>query len=199
MSFMIPEIIATFWYEVQANHGETHVVPCDASGICLENHELADYVEGTIDDPDALTTSKMGYLARLAAPGFMDCTSWAGYKTEREAIEGLLESEGSQEEPKYWESWEYDLHRRLLEIDGLGRFEVCEFSSGYSVRDRITDQDHLMSDGVDVLTSDDPENPAPAVGTEEFRAAWEAMLNADEEETLLAYFPDQHQIEIDAD
>jgi hypothetical protein len=193
-SFMVPEIIETEWYEVEANHGETHVVPIDACGICVTQGECADYVEGSIDDPDALTVRKSGWMARLSAPGFLDCTDWITCDSYREAVEALLEAYGTADDLVH-EEWERDLVLELCALDGQGRFAVIEYSSGYEVMDRVTNQTAWMSDGVDVMTSDDPDAPAPEIGTEEFRAAWEAALNDSADETLEAYFRAQYDIE----
>jgi hypothetical protein len=68
-------------------------------------------------------------------------------------------------------------------------FTVIEYSSFFAVRHNPTGEEHPMGDGVDTLFDGDGKALMP--GTEGFIETWEAVLNADEDETLLAYFP-QH-------
>lgn len=38
-----------------------------------------------------------GYGARLSAPGYLDCTEWSVFETEKEAAEYLLDMYGEEE------------------------------------------------------------------------------------------------------
>ncbi len=203
MSFMQPEIFEDDYYAVECNHGETNIVPADVIShgtiprdvpIATLNGDLADYCEGSPDDPDEPCELKHGWLCRLQAPGYMDSTEWSAFDTEREAIDFVLDFYGTQDDgPR--EDWEIPLELRRLELDGLQRFECVEHSSGFNVTDRITGESHGMSDGVDVDfgTEDSPLT----VGMEGFREAWEASLNENQDETLEAYFPEQFEREND--
>lgn len=66
---------------------------------------------------------------------------------------------------------------------------VIEYSSFYAVRHNISGEEHPMGDGVDTLFDEDAKALNP--GTPGFVETWEAILNADEQTTLEAYFP-QH-------
>ena len=68
-------------------------------------------------------------------------------------------------------------------------FSVIEYSSFFAVRHNPTGQEHPMGDGVDTLFDEDGKALVP--GTPGFVAAWEAALNADEQGTLEAHFPEQ--------
>jgi len=68
----------------------------------------------------------------------------------------------------------------------MGRFVVIEYLSHFSVRDTHTGQERPMSDGVDVLIDHDGTPFSP--GMPGFAEAWAEALNADESETLQAYF-----------
>jgi hypothetical protein len=68
-------------------------------------------------------------------------------------------------------------------------FSVVEYSSFFAVRHNPSGDEHPMGDGVDALFDEDGKALIP--GTPGFIEAWEAALNADEDETLRAYFP-QH-------
>jgi hypothetical protein len=75
----------------------------------------------------------------------------------------------------------------------MGRFIVVEYSSFFAVRDTHTGQEHPLGDGVDTLF--DAEGNALIPGTPGFCEAWAEALNADEAETLEAYFEQQYDKE----
>ncbi len=68
-------------------------------------------------------------------------------------------------------------------------FSVIEYSSFFAVRHNPSGDEHPMGDSVDTLF--DADGKALVPGTPGFVEAWEAVLNADEQVTLEAYFP-QH-------
>lgn len=68
-------------------------------------------------------------------------------------------------------------------------FTVIEYSSFFAVRHNPTGDEHPTGDGVDALFDGDGKAQWP--GTPGFIESWEAVLNADEQSTLGAYFP-QH-------
>jgi hypothetical protein len=68
-------------------------------------------------------------------------------------------------------------------------FTVVEHSSFFAVRHNPSGDEHPMSDGVDSLFDEDGHALSP--GTPGFIETWEEVLNADEDSTLEAYFP-QH-------
>lgn len=68
-------------------------------------------------------------------------------------------------------------------------FNVIEYSSFFTVRHNPTGDEHPMGDGVDTLFDGDCNALCP--GSASFAATWEDVLNADEQTTLEAYFP-QH-------
>ncbi len=68
-------------------------------------------------------------------------------------------------------------------------FTVIEYSSFYAVRHNPSGDEYPMGDGVDTLFDEDGRALVP--GTPGFIEIWEEVLNADEQTTLDAYFP-QH-------
>ena len=70
----------------------------------------------------------------------------------------------------------------------MRRFKVIEYMSFFSVRDTQTGQEQPMGDGVDTLFDADGNGTSP--GTPGFCERWAEALNADECETLAAYFPE---------
>lgn len=75
----------------------------------------------------------------------------------------------------------------------MGRFQVIEYLSFFAIRDTLTGQEKPMGDGVDTLFDGDGTPISP--GTPGFCEAWAGALNADQDETLEAYFPDQAALE----
>lgn len=119
MSFMQPEIWQDRFYTLQTNVG-TETVPVDVCGILEEaddewtpeelSDHFGDYIEGTKIYSCELSS---GWLYRLSAPGFLDCTETGSAETEHEAIETILEMYGNDDNP---EDWEEELQDRLKEI-----------------------------------------------------------------------------------
>ena len=68
-------------------------------------------------------------------------------------------------------------------------FSVIEYSSFFALRHNPSGDEHPMGDGVDSLFDEDGNALKP--GTPHFVETWEQVLNADEQTTLEAYFP-QH-------
>jgi hypothetical protein len=96
---MEPEIIECEYFEVETTQG-TEFVPCDVA----EEDNLSDYVDGEILHVE----QHKGYLARLGMPGYMDCTEWCGFETEKEAKEYLIDMYGTQDDGPH-EEWEEEL------------------------------------------------------------------------------------------
>jgi len=73
------------------------------------------------------------------------------------------------------------------------RFKVNEYSSGFSVTDTVTGEDHWISDGVDLLST--PTGKSVSPGSKTFVEKLERSLNVNPDETLEAYFPEQYEKE----
>jgi hypothetical protein len=71
----------------------------------------------------------------------------------------------------------------------MGRFTVIEYLSFFAVRDTETGQERPIGDGVDTLFDADGDSISPE--TPSFCEQWAEALNADQAETMAAYFPDQ--------
>lgn len=105
--FMRPSFYNGAYYEIETKQG-TSYVPSDVQSISAERltaldlaaelgdqtsyqklaKPFADYVEGTISN---IIHHERGTLARLSAPGYMDCTEWTAYDSEHEALIALCE------------------------------------------------------------------------------------------------------------
>lgn len=91
MSFMQKQIIYDLCFIVETTHG-SEVIPSDVLNRTAATHveAMLDYLEGTPLDEDELVAVSEGWLCRLSAPGYMDCTPWSGpYETEAEAEEAI--------------------------------------------------------------------------------------------------------------
>jgi hypothetical protein len=90
-SFMKPQITHESFYRVETSDG-TETVPFDAAGAVLCNADLQAYCEGDVDEPGDRPTLQTAFLARLSAPGYMDCTDWASFESAEEAAQYLLDT-----------------------------------------------------------------------------------------------------------
>ena len=98
MGFMQPQIYRDSFFRVETSIG-TEIVPSDVIGrtVGTAAEAFSNYCEGTINDPDECVECEHGWLARLSAPGYMDCTDWTAHKTEQEAREYLDEMYGDDD------------------------------------------------------------------------------------------------------
>ncbi len=87
MPFMEKQIIESGYVECETSEG-TEIVPLDLVGGDPSIDSLADFVSGEISE---FTVHEKGFLSRLSAPGYMDCTEWSAHETEKEAEESLAE------------------------------------------------------------------------------------------------------------
>ena len=94
MPHMQTEVVFGTYFEVDTTHG-TEIVPTDACGHTMttvaEALRMPDY---EVDSWYAECPVKEGWLARLSAPGYLDCTDWSAFETETEAREFLEEFYG---------------------------------------------------------------------------------------------------------
>ena len=95
MAFMQPQIYKGEYFAVDTTCG-TEIVPCDVVGRTIAVHveALLNYLEGTPCDPEETCEVKTGWLARMSAPGYLDCTSWSVYRTESDAQNQMSELYG---------------------------------------------------------------------------------------------------------
>lgn len=120
MSFMQPEIWFDEFYTLETDCG-TETVPVDVCGILEETddewtpEELADHFGDYIEGQKIYSAELCsGWMYRLSAPGFLDCTETGSAETEQEAIESILELYGNDDSP---EDWEEALRDRLTKLN----------------------------------------------------------------------------------
>ena len=106
MTFMKPVIEFGKWYEIDSPCGVS-VVPFDIIGtihqafLCnppssYARKRVLDYAECS-DAKDIWTIEiREGFGARLSASGYMDCTEWTVFDSEKEAKEYLVEMYDSE-------------------------------------------------------------------------------------------------------
>ena len=95
-SFMQPDVREGDYFEVSTSYG-MEVVPTDVCGRTMTT--IADalrlYLDGKPTDEDDECEVKHGWLARMSAPGYMDCTPWTAFETEAGAHAALQEMYGN--------------------------------------------------------------------------------------------------------
>lgn len=97
-SFMQPEILRERYFTVETTYG-TECVPASCVPCSHDTHAsaLRDYVEGKLVDPSEPVECKMGWIARLQAPGYMDATEWAAFSSFEEAANYLIDTYADNE------------------------------------------------------------------------------------------------------
>lgn len=96
------------WVQVDGDNG-TETIPADVVGALPEwDDTLSDSdnlarqfatVRDYVETSRAFSIEKVsGWGARLSAPGFLDCTEWAVFETEREALDYLRDMYGDDDE-----------------------------------------------------------------------------------------------------
>lgn len=85
MSFMQPQIVRDH-FQVIENTTEGTII-CPTFACVFSNDDVPE--EFGVDREDVTTV--YGFGARLSAPGYLDCTEWSIFDTEKEAAEYLLE------------------------------------------------------------------------------------------------------------
>jgi hypothetical protein len=93
-SFMQPTMTdRQLVYEVDTTHG-IFFVPADVFNFSDDPEALAkelhNFVEGEVEN----VQRRYGYLARMSAPGYMDCTDWIFGTNKRELMRELREMYG---------------------------------------------------------------------------------------------------------
>lgn len=86
MSFMQKQIYQGGFFEIDTTHG-IEIVPSDIIGqtVSTDVSAFLDYLEGTPLNDDEVIEYQYGVLARMSAPGYLDCTCWSAHKTFEEA------------------------------------------------------------------------------------------------------------------
>lgn len=104
MSFMAPTIEHGQYYAIETTEG-TEIIPLDVCGIVETSADLAEYLQGEPDEPEEQPAACSGWLWRMSAPGYLDCTDWSAAESEEQAARDCLEMYGNDcGEPEDWES-----------------------------------------------------------------------------------------------
>lgn len=109
MSFMQAQVEAGVWVKVETKNG-TDVIRGDlvippmmqldtwyevgeegTEGVNTFASNIAQYTNSNIEDIYEVCITK-GWGVRLSAPGYMDCTEWSVFSTEKQARDYLAEA-----------------------------------------------------------------------------------------------------------
>ena len=95
-SFMQPEIVYGEWAILDGDCG-IWIVPAEDAPETYTDEEL-DEIYSQVSEGGSEChecTYEEGFVARLSAPGYLDCTDWQGvYSSKEEALEELEEMYG---------------------------------------------------------------------------------------------------------
>lgn len=96
---MQPQVYKGEYFKVDTSEG-TEIVPVDVVGRTMNAHvdALLNYLEGRPTDPEEVCEVHSGWLARMSAPGYMDCTAWTAHASESEATKYLTDMYGGDDE-----------------------------------------------------------------------------------------------------
>ena len=97
MGFMQKQIERGTWVVIDTAEG-TVVIPADLCGPNPGAEEVLQYTEVFNANQIYSVKTVEGVGARLSAPGYMDCTPWAFYDTEEEALADLEDMYGEDED-----------------------------------------------------------------------------------------------------
>lgn len=100
MSFMEPQIYEDSYFEIETING-TECIPCSVCGIytTTKRENLLDYCDDDrVYNPEERVSPRHGWICRMSAPGYMDCTPWTAFKTEQACMEYLDEMYGDDDE-----------------------------------------------------------------------------------------------------
>lgn len=115
MSFMRPEIWQDSYHLIQGKTGtQIYDSSCGLPDGETDPEVIAEYLDCDPSELGEIEYIPSGWLYRLSAPGYLDCTDTGSADTEAEAISELLEMYGNEcGEP---EDWEAELRERLAEL-----------------------------------------------------------------------------------
>lgn len=90
---MQPVVYVGDFYRVETSEG-SEIVPAELAYTPKTADDMRDYLQGEPDDIDAPIVKESGYLARMSAAGYMDCTDWTAHDSESDAWQYLIENYG---------------------------------------------------------------------------------------------------------
>lgn len=96
--FMQPDIQPSGWFAVDTSEG-TEIVPEDVfgfSGLSIRASRLDSFVAGRILDPSEQVEKRSGWIARLSARGYLDCTDWSGHASADASARYLIDTYGGE-------------------------------------------------------------------------------------------------------
>lgn len=97
MGFMQKQVYFGQYFSVDTTEG-TEIVPVDDIGRTVSTHveALLNYLQGNPLNDDELCEVQEGWLGRMTAPGYTDCTEWSVYRSEAEAVAELEDMFGDE-------------------------------------------------------------------------------------------------------
>jgi hypothetical protein len=112
--FYVAEVSFSEFWLVETTDG-TEIVPVD---VCETARGLGEYLSGKrLPGHANRPCRRKGWLYRLSAPGYMDCTDWGWEESEAEAWSALLAMYGTDSsDPADWDGWEAEAYEKSGEV-----------------------------------------------------------------------------------
>lgn len=98
MAHMQPQVYRDFYVSIETTAG-TEIIPLEVYGRISDVRpydDLIPYLEGDPLDTEEPPEEHEGWLARMSAPGYLDCTAWSAHSTEARAFAHLSDTYGGE-------------------------------------------------------------------------------------------------------
>jgi len=93
-NFMKPKVLFSEYIEYEDREGATNFIPV-IIGEKLSMSDLIKHVQSLTHEEDIKQAErKIGYIGRLSASGYTDCTEWIAFDTVKELADSLIDMYG---------------------------------------------------------------------------------------------------------
>ena len=95
---MQPQVYWDTYVSIETTAG-TEIIPLEVYGFLSDIRPFDDlqvYLEGLPLDDSEIPEEREGWVARMSAPGYLDCTDWTAHETEAKAHAYLSDMYGNE-------------------------------------------------------------------------------------------------------
>lgn len=98
MAHLQPQVYRDTYVSIETTAG-TEIIPLEVYGRISEIRpfdDLRQYLTGEPLGDSEMPEELEGWVARMSAPGYLDCTKWTAHKTKAEALAYLSDTYGGE-------------------------------------------------------------------------------------------------------